>query len=412
MFLTHLSLTDFRNFARLDVDVPGGPVLLVGGNAQGKTSLLEAVFFLATFVSFHATNDRQLVNFLAGRQPLTVARIVADFCHAGASAARAKPANHRLEVRLIQEASAFNGAPNLRKEILLDGVRRKSGEVVGAFNAVLFLPQMLRVIEGSPEERRRYLNLAMGQVFPGYATQLAEYGRVVTQRNALLRQLAERGGDAGQLTYWDEKLVELGAHIIQARIKAVKELERSAARVHSDLTRGQEVLRFEYQPSFDPLPRRPGQYALPLDAPLDRTGISLEKIRSGFLEQLERKRSEEIARGVTVLGPHRDEIRFLSNGIDLGIYGSRGQGRTAVLSLKFAEVAWMKEHTGQWPVLLLDEVLAELDPARRLDLLSRLLEVEQAMLTTTDLDLFAGDFLPKARIWQIQSGRLVTEAPQ
>ena len=127
---------------------------------------------------------------------------------------------------------------------------------------------------------------------------------------------------------------------------------------------------------------------------------------------MERKRSEEIARGVTVLGPHRDEIRFLSNGIDLGIYGSRGQGRTAVLSLKFAEVAWMKEHTGQWPVLLLDEVLAELDPARRLDLLSRLLEVEQAMLTTTDLDLFAGDFLPKARIWQIQSGRLVTEAPQ
>jgi DNA replication and repair protein RecF len=409
MLLTHLSLTDFRNFARLDVDVPGGPVLLVGGNAQGKTSLLEAIYFLATFISFHATNDRQLVNFIAGREPLAVARIVADFRRTDSSGDRGLPGKHRLEVRLIQEANPYNGSPALRKEILLDGVKRKMGEVVGAFNAVLFLPHMLRIIEGAPEERRRYLNLAMGQVFPNYALHLSEYGRTINQRNALLKQLNDRGGDPGQLTYWDEKLVELGAQIIQARIRAIKELELLAARVHGELTRSQEVLRFEYLPSYDPLPQRPGQYALPIDAPMDRSGISLEKIRSGYLDQLCRVRSEEIARGVTTIGPHRDEIRFRNNGIDLGTYGSRGQGRTAVLSLKFAEVAWMKEHTGEWPVLLLDEVLAELDPVRRLDLLSRLLEVEQALLTTTDLDLFTGKFVEKTKIWQIQAGRLVTE---
>ena len=407
MLLTHLSLTDFRNFARLDVDVPGGPVLLVGGNAQGKTSLLEAVYFLATFVSFHASNDRQLVNFIAGREPLAVARIVADFRYTQPTAGRAAPANHRLEVRLIQEADPYNGAPGLRKEILLDGVKRKMGEAMGAFNAVLFLPHMLRVVEGSPEERRRYLNLSMGQVLPNYALNLSEYGRVLNHRNALLKQLGERGGAPGQLVYWDEKLTELGAFIIQARILAIKELERLASRVHSELTRGQEVLRFDYQPSFDPLPQRNGQMALPMDAPLDRSGLSLDKIRSGFMEALGQARNEEIARGVTTIGPHRDELRFLSNGIDLGIYGSRGQGRTAVLSLKFAEVAWMKEHSGEWPVLLLDEVLAELDPPRRLDLLARLFELEQALLTTTDLDLFGGEFANQAKIWHIQAGRLI-----
>jgi len=287
------------------------------------------------------------------------------------------------------------------------GVKRKVGEAVGAFNAVLFLPQMLRVIEGSPEERRRYLNLVLGQVFPRYTMQLSEYNRALSQRNALLKSIFERGGDPGQLSYWDEQLASLGGELIYARIQAVQELERLAARVHSELTRNQEVLRMSYQPAYDPLPSPPDQYALPLDAPLDRSGISGGQIVQGFFESLERLRSEEIARGVTTIGPHRDELRFLGNGIDLGIYGSRGQGRTAVLSLKLAEVSWMKERTGQWPVLLLDEVLAELDPTRRKDLLSRLSLSEQALLTTTDLDLFSDDFVDGAQIWRVQDGRVL-----
>ncbi len=403
MLLTHLSLTNFRNFTRLDVEVPGGPVLLVGGNAQGKTSLLEAIYFLATFVSFHASNDRQLINFLVSREPLAVARIIADFCYTEGSSRR----DHRLEVRLIQETNGANGSTRMRKEILLDGVKRKMGEAVGVFNAVLFLPHMLRVIEGPPEERRRYLNLAMGQVIPQYAARLSAFNRALSQRNALLKQLNERGGDQGQLAYWDEQIVEMGAHIVYARVRALQEMERLAARSHNELTRGGEVLRLVYQPSYDPLPQRPLQYTLPLDAPLDRSGISLDKIRQGYLERLEQMRGEEIGRGQTLVGPHRDELRFLSNGIDLGVYGSRGQGRTAVLSLRLAEVAWMKGKTGHWPVLLLDEVLAELDPDRRYDLLARLLDSEQAMLTTTDLHLFEPDFVQRANIWNIRDGRLV-----
>lgn len=421
MQLTHLSLTDFRNYARLDVTVPAGPILFVGGNAQGKTSLLEAIYYLATFVSFQATHDRQLVNLHAERKPVSVAKINAHFVRtreekkgtgtvdASLQSGAYTSGNHTLEVRLILQPNGLNNTPRLRKEILLDGVKRKTGEAVGAFNAVLFLPHMLRVVEGPPEERRRYLNLLLVQVLPQYAKMLSEYNRCLTQRNALLKQLGDRGGDLDQLDYWDEQLTTIGAYLINARIQAIQALEGFASRLHNELTREQEVLRLSYQPSYDPLARSSDQIELPLDAPLDRSGLSLEKIQAGFLQRLNNLRREEIARGVTTVGPHRDEFRLLGNGIDLGIYGSRGQARTAVLSLKLAEVSWMKEKTGQWPVLLLDEVLAELDPDRRYDLLTRLSESEQAMLTTTDLNLFSNEFVQTSTRWNIHAGQLQEE---
>jgi DNA replication and repair protein RecF len=145
---------------------------------------------------------------------------------------------------------------------------------------------------------------------------------------------------------------------------------------------------------------------LALDAPLDRSSLSVDKIQQGFLESLSRLRQEEITRGVTTIGPHRDELRFMANRIDLGTYGSRGQARTAMLAMKLAEVTWMREKTGQWPVLLLDEVLAELDQQRRSDLLARLTQCEQSMLTTTDLDLFEAQFVQSSAVWQVEAGRL------
>jgi DNA replication and repair protein RecF len=398
MQLTHLSLTNFRNFTRLDVDVPGGTVMLVGNNAQGKTSLLEAIYFLATLTSFHASSDKQLINFIEARQDLAVGRIVADFARG--------PENHRIEVRIIQEPNNQNGVKHLRKELLLDGIKRKASEVIGQFNAVLFLPQMMGMIEGGPEERRRYLNLALAQVISHYQAALAEYNKALLQRNALLKQLYERKGDASQLDYWDDQIATFGAQLIHARIRAVQELERLAARTHRELTHANEILRLSYQPAYDPLPQAPGQFALPLDAAVDRCGFSQEQIRKGFLESLEKLRYEEIARGITTIGPHRDELRFLANGIDLGTYGSRGQARSAILALKIAEVAWMYDKSGHWPILLLDEVLAELDTERRFDLLARLDQSEQVLLSTTDLDLFDTEYVKKAVIWRIAGGRV------
>ncbi|MEN4041848.1 MAG: DNA replication/repair protein RecF [Anaerolineaceae bacterium] len=396
MYLTHLSLTDYRAFTRLDMDVPRRILLLVGKNAQGKTSILEAVYYLATFTSFHAANDRQLVNFMAGSESLAVGRLVADYCRG--------QAQHRIEVRLIQENG--NGGARLRKEILIDGVRKTAQSAMGHFTAVIFLPQMMRIIEGAPEERRRYLNLALSQALPGYARDLSEYAQLLTQRNALLKQLSERSGDADQLVYWDELLAQRGAAIMHARIQAVREIEFSATRIHHRLTSAQEVLRLYYLPAYDPLAQLNGQYALPLAAQVDLAGLSQEQLYRGFRQRLEAIRQEEIARGMTTVGPHRDDLRIIANAVDLGYYGSRGQARTAILALKLAEVSWLQEKTGHWPVLLLDEIMAELDLQRRDDVLSALANCEQALLTTTDLHLFSSDFVKNNTVWQVTGGQV------
>ena len=404
MYLTHLSLTNFRNFTRLDMDIPRRVVLLTGSNAQGKTSVLEAIYFLAAYTSFQTHADRQLVNFVEARKNLAVARLVADY--------KRGHGNHRLEVRLVLESVGAT-SQRLRKEILLDGVKRPLAESIGHFNAVIFVPQMSQIIEGGPEERRRYINLALAQTIPGYARQLSEYGEALTERNALLKLLAERGGDDSQLDFWDQTITRTGASIILWRIEAVQEIEKLATRIHRDLTHSAEVLRLHYQPAYDPLPRPEGQISMPLATPIHRDGLSEEYIRLGFLEALKTARGEEIRRGVTTLGPHRDELRFVSNGIDLSDYGSRGQVRTALLALKLAEVEWMKNRTGHWPVLLLDEVLAELDIQRRFDLLAYLDRSEQALMTTTDLKLFTPEFVEKAEVWDVSDGSVkIRETPQ
>ena len=397
MLLQRLSLTQFRNFARLDAEIPAGATLIVGRNAQGKTSLLEAVYFLATLNSFHAETDRQLVNFIEGRKPLAVARLQATYLRG--------ERQHQIEVRIVKEQTK-NGVERGRKEVLLDGAKKKAGEVAGLFNAVLFLPQMLQIVEGTPRHRRRYLDLALSQVQPNYTEQLAEYESVLSQRNALLKQLSENGGSPSQLDFWDERLSLRGAQILAARFRAMQELDALAGRLHHELTRGGEVLRLNYLPSYDPLPS-PAKQRVLIQEPTNRSAVEETKLESGFLKTLKETRKEDIARGSTSIGPHRDELRFLGNGIDLGSYGSRGQVRTTLLTLKLAELEWMHGRSGHRPVLLLDEVLAELDAERRADLLARLGDQQQVLLTTTDFNLFTPEFLANAQRWQIEQGRLV-----
>jgi len=397
MYLKHLSLTNFRNFTRLDVDIPQRVVLLIGANAQGKTSVLEAIYFLAAFTSFQTHADRQIVNFHEAKNSLAVTRLVADY-----QKARSK---HRIEVRLILEPTGINGQ-RLRKEILLDGVKKSVNDAVGHFNAVIFVPQMSQIIEGAPEDRRRYLNLALAQSTPAYARVLSEYSQALTQRNALLKMLSERGGNSDQLEVWDDTLARLGAQIILWRIEAIQQIEHLASRVHHELTHGSEILRLAYEPAYDPLPRPNGQMGLKMDTIIDRSRLDLDEIQNGFRSRLKEIRSEEIVRGVTTIGPHRDDLRFLANNIDLSDYGSRGQVRTALLAIKLAEVNWMKDRTGEWPVILLDEVMAELDLQRRADLLNYVGESEQVLFTTTDLKLFTSEFVEKAEVWKVESGRV------
>lgn len=397
MYLKSLSLSNFRIFSRLELDFPKRVILFYGTNAQGKTSILEAVAFQALFTSFTASSDRQLINFnLPEDESLRVARIVADFERGGKK--------HTLETRLILEHNQEDRSIRFRKQALLNGVSKRFGDLYGQFNAVSFLPQMSKIVEGSPSDRRRYLDEVLCQIEPGYSRHMIRYNKVNTQRNALLKRLAENGGNPNQLEPWDQMLAEEGAWLIRGRIKLIKEIQSLTQAHHYELSQGKEVLRLDYQPSFDPAVEEDGQLGLPVDLSAQRSAFSHEEIRDGFQLALTKRHRKDIQRGSTSIGPHRDEMRFLVNQIDLGNYGSRGQARTALLSLKFAEVDLMKARTGEWPVLLLDEVMSELDPFRRQALMDLLEKAQQAFVTTTDLEMFDSDFLSRHEVWKVQQG--------
>jgi len=391
MFLTHLSLTNFRAFSRLDMDMPRRILLLVGDNAQGKTSLLEAVYFFSTFTSIQSSSDRQAINFLVLEEPIPVSRLVANFVR--------DDHQHQIEIRLILEQNGNGNGQRFRKEILVDGNKRSAYQAVGLFNAVILLPFMTRIIEGGPEERRKYMNYALAQVIPGYAKALSEYSQSLAQRNALLKQIAERNSDISQLDYWDTIIAERGSILQFHRVKAIQEIEILANKIHRSLTDDREILQFSFLPALNFNNSQKNDYLL------DKNKGDFQQL---FLDSLKVKQKEEILRGVTTIGPHRDELRFIVNDLDMGDYGSRGQIRTTMLALKLAELEWMKNQTGEKPVLLLDETLAELDQKRREKLLQAIIDGDQTILTTTDMKLFNHDFSEHATIWHIQQGIINT----
>ncbi len=398
MRIRNLSLENFRNYARLEIEWPDRPVLLVGGNAQGKTTVLEAIYYLATGRSPLTAVDRQLIHWAALREGLAYAHLRAEVVQR----------QRVLEIAIaLSLASNANGNVRLQKSVRVDRRPRRQRELAGCLNVVLFLPQDIDLVAGPPAGRRDYLDATLSQVDAAYAAALETYTETLRQRNALLRHLAEEGGDPAQLDPLDEQLAHSGVVVAQGRRRLVAELSRQVGPVHAELTGGQEWLRLEYQPNFDPA-RPPGlNYQMPLTLEMPDgppAGVSAEDLERAFLQQLRRRRQEEIERGMTLTGPHRDELRFIVGDVDLGIFGSRGQQRTAVLALKMAQLAWMKEKVGDAPVLLLDEVLAELDSRRRAFLLSQVDRVEQAILTATDPEMFSPAFRERAALFWVEGG--------
>lgn len=385
--------------------MPSGPLILVGRNAQGKTSLLEAIYYLAAANSPHAGNDRQLINWLAIRedsQPFL--RIIAEVL-VGKEA-------RTVEVRLeLQSNGAQRGELRFKKTVLVDGLKRRVRALSDVVNVVMFLPQDMVLVEGTPGDRRRFLDTTISQVDSVYANAVREFTKILSQRNALLKSLQSRMDVADQLEYWDEALCLHGATLMARRASVLEEMEHYANDIQQEITDDSEHLRFVYLPSYDPIEQTGEQLTLGLDAGLRHAAISEPELAAGMIARLHELRREEVQRGMTLVGPHRDDFRFALSGVDLGRYGSRGQGRTAVLALKLAEMTWMRDCNGEWPVLLLDEVLAELDPQRRHTLMHRIIGVEQVLLTTTDLDMVTGEFRRQARVWRVTTGTVQPEVP-
>jgi DNA replication and repair protein RecF len=411
MRIRYLSLTNFRNYARLELTLPERPLLLHGANAQGKTSLLEAIYLLATGSSPLTPLDRQLIKWEAEAEGLPYARVWAEVVR--------RDRVQEVEI-VLERKSLTNGTTRLQKTIRVDRARKRRADLAGRLNVVLFMPQDVELVAGPPAGRRRYLDSTLCQVDGAYCAALERYTEALRQRNAALRHLRDEGGDPAQLAPFEEVLSREGVVVANGRRELVAALSQRAGRVHQRLTGEAEWLRLEYYPNFDPAAPPALKYQMGLglqsyEGPPPEVGA--EGLVEAFRQALLARRADEVARGVTLTGPHRDEMSFIAGSpaqgtheVDLGTYGSRGQQRTAVLALKLAELEWMRERTGETPVFLLDEVLAELDAARRRYLLAQVDSVEQALLTATDLEMFSAGFRERAVMMEVKGGIVIGAA--
>ena len=391
MYLSHLTLSEFRNYRQLNFTFGPGLFIFYGENAQGKTNLLEAVSMLSTATSFHASSDREVVNWNA---PDHVARLEATVIR--------REGDAHIELVIFDPTPDTVYTPRRgmelpantpRKRIKVNDLPRRAIDLIGQMKVVLFAPTDLHLVDGSPDERRRFLDRALCQVSPPYCQDVVKYRKVVMQRSALLKRIRDVQEDPRLLDFLDDQLITLATHIVTERAKMIAGLTPIASEFQASISGKREALQIVYRPSFK----------------VDTSWDSQEAKRH-YLEQLREVRKKEIVQGVCLLGPHRDDLEFVVNGINMLTYGSRGQQRTAALSTKLSELAYMRDSTGDEPILLLDDVFSELDALRREYLLQQVRQHQQVFITATDLTGFPAEIVTQAHIYRVDNGTIEEES--
>ena len=366
--LDRLQLGDLRSYAALDVTFGRGPQLVWGPNAAGKTSLLEAMVVLARGASHRTTTDVELVRWGAD-----VARI------------EGHTAGDAIEVALVRPGSVA-AAGGARKRIRVNGVPRRAAALAERLRVVLFAPEDMLLVAGSPSLRRATLDQLATTLIPGYANELATYARALQQRNGLLRAIREETASRDELRYWDRPFLDAGGAVVAARHALLERLAGPLATAHAEIA-----------------PDEAAAGALGIEYLTNAVAAQGETPRDALERRLAETAEKEAWNGTTVIGPHRDDIAFVMSGRDLSGFASRGQQRTAILALKLAELDLVTSHDARPPLLLLDDVFSELDPARRSHLVRRIAELPQAFVTTTTLDDLDPALRAIATPWEVRA---------
>ena len=353
--LSRLELSNFRNYSSLDLPLQPGLTVLHGQNAQGKTNVVEAIQLLSSGSSYRALSDKEVIRWSAPESE-RLARV------------SGRVGDSELQVVVADMPGASS------KRVLLNGAGKRVADFVGHLTAVLFGPEQLDLVTGSPGNRRAYLDGALSQTDRLYVRALSVYNRVLHQRNQLLKLFRERELSPDEMLYWDAQLIEAGSVISGRRARCLAQLSKLAAARHTELAPDGGELQLEYESK---LFRSNGGWQRLACAPA-------EDVQAEFRRWLTLEAERELAQGVTVVGPHRDDLQLSLDGKPVDKFGSRGQQRTVALALKLAELDFIREHTNDNPVLLLDDVLSELDDARRGALREVIAGHEQVVLTTTE----------------------------
>jgi len=364
MLIERLRLNQFRNYQALELAPCGGVNVIAGNNAQGKTNAVEAVFLCALGRSHRTSRDAELI--MSG-------------CAGGYVGASLKSGTgpHLIEIKLREGE---------RKKIFIDRQQAaRTAELMGVLNVVMFAPEDLAIVRDGPAERRRFLDMEISQLRPTYYRRLQQYNAALRQRNALLKDPSVR---PGMLDIWNEQLASLGSGIMLERCDFMDGLSTIAYDLHGSITGGKEQLGVSYSPSVD------------MEAP--------EGVEGALLSALERSAQEDIRRGSTSVGPHRDDLTIKLGEVDVRVYGSQGQKRTAALSLKLSELALLRQLTGEPPVLILDDVMSELDDSRQKLLLSAM-QGCQCFLTCTSAETARRAGLTDIKLFRCESGDITEE---
>lgn len=371
MKLTELNLHHFRNYNEAQVEFSPQINVLIGENAQGKTNLLESIYVLAMTRSHRTNNDRELIEF-------------------GKDAAQIKGTVQRELGSLKLELDIGKHGKKAKANHL---EKARLSEYLGQLNVILFAPEDLALVKGAPTVRRRFIDMEFGQVSPKYLHDLTQYRDILKQRNRYLKQLqSHEAQDQLYLEVLSEQLAAVGGAIISQRVKFLSELEGYAQELHQSITQGRENLTFEYS-----------------SAVKDASTLTEVELSEALMDLYRQNQSKEIFQGTTLYGPHRDDVRFLINHKNVQTYGSQGQQRTTALSVKLAEIDLMKNQTGEYPILLLDDVLSELDGARQTHLLKTIQDKVQTFLTTPGLSDVARNLIKEPRIFHIRDGQIIPE---
>lgn len=370
MFLKELDIKHFRNYEQQKLTFSPNITLFLGQNAQGKTNVMESIYVLAMTKSHRSNKDKEWISWDE------------EFSLIKGTLERKRGPLY-LEIQLTGKG----------KKAKINGLEQKKlSEYVGAMNVVMFAPEDLSIVKGAPVQRRRFLDMEIGQVSPMYIHFLSQYQKVLLQRNQCLKDAYKNKKLLGFLDVLNQQLAELAIKIMSKRIEFVKKMEQWANAIHENITQKRESLEINYVPSFETMKEE-----------------SHDILVQNFIDNLEQRREKEIARGTTLLGPHRDDLQFFINGTSVQQFGSQGQQRTTALSLKLAEIQLIYEEIGEYPILLLDDVLSELDASRQTHLLDAIQGKVQTFVTATGVEGLHHQTLENASIYRIESGKATME---
>ncbi|MBD1379866.1 DNA replication/repair protein RecF [Metabacillus arenae] len=370
MFIKELTLTNYRNYKKLSVDFQNKVNVILGENAQGKTNMMEAIYVLAMAKSHRTSNDKELIQW--------------DEEYAKIEG-RVQKANGSIPMQLVLSKKGKKARVNHIEQ-------KKLSQYIGAMNVIMFAPEDLNLVKGSPQIRRRFIDMEIGQVSPVYIYDLSRYQKIMNQRNQYLKQLmTKKQTDLTMLDVLTAQLIEVATKLVIKRLEFIKQLQKWAEPIHSGISRDLENLTIHYLSSVD----------------VSDDG-DLSKMIEAYEEKFDKIREREIERGTTLAGPHRDDLQFLVNERDVQTYGSQGQQRTTALSLKLAEIELIHEEIGEYPILLLDDVLSELDDFRQSHLLNTIQGKVQTFVTTTSVEGIDHQTLKEATMFHVSTGELVS----